>query len=214
MCKVPSAVLEHSKVQKWWPPPPPAVFSFLLFHWTSWFSFPSSSSGWLLQTSVQGNDAGSKWTHCPRKWDIRPPSCPIRNYLLFSFGPTLWEGSWPSYSHLRQACGGRNLLCKGGWDQVAFSLWEDAACLHKESCLGRAICLVKSPVGNPRTGSLLCSVEDFSMSLSSQLERSLEWTNTQIFLANPGMWWRGHCSHMVSDWRALQSPRSGICCPQ
>lgn len=57
---------------------------------------------------------------------------------------------------------GKKCSIKGGWDQAAFSLWEDSACLHKVSCLGKAICLVKSPVGNPRTGSLLCLLEDLT----------------------------------------------------
>lgn len=60
-------------------------------------SHPSSiflflPTGWLLQTSVQGNDGGSEWTDCLRKRDLRPSGCPVRTCLLVFFEPALLRG--------------------------------------------------------------------------------------------------------------------------
>lgn len=151
---------KHSRGFRNGDPSPSSSSLFLFFHWTSWFSSPSSLIGWLLQTSVQGNDGEGKWRNCPRKWDIRPP---IRNYLLFSFGlALLWEVSWPFNSHPSQAWGGRNVPHEGDWDQAAFSLWWNLVYFHKVSCLGRALCLVKAASGNPRTGSWPSHAKDLT----------------------------------------------------
>ena len=53
----------------------------------------SSLQGWLLQTSVQGNDGGSEGTDCLRKRDLRPSGCPVRTCLLVFFEPALLRGS-------------------------------------------------------------------------------------------------------------------------
>ena len=82
------------------------------------------------------------------KW----PSKKLPPALLWTCSPL--RGSLAFLLSPKSGLMGKNIPPEGGWHQAAFSLWEDAVCLHKAPSLGRAIGLVKAPTGNPRTGSL------------------------------------------------------------
>lgn len=49
------------------------------------------STGWFLQTSVQGDVGGSKWTVCLRQ-DPNSPGCPVRTSLPIVFEPAHLRG--------------------------------------------------------------------------------------------------------------------------